>query len=527
MNQMNAIPDPAVNQTENETGKDANATKAEEPEGLGGLGRTLEFMMLKITQLETLAEVQQAEIVSLRKHLQEHLNADHTDSKVALVQKDPDAHMEEIQATMKGVIKKHAHQLKHREFHSKARAASQAELLEKRQKTTKADAASLESSLSSKIPIVDDAIDFVEDRVEDVKDGTGLVGDALGNAYDSAKDKIDFVARTTIDSVQMAMDILVRGFTDWNAWLVAGSAYEAVRTVFSVGWELMHCPHRGHHHQLIACLGGWVQHLAPAVHWMAAPLQLVAGSAYEAVRTVFSVGWELMHCPHRGHHHQLIQCLGGWIQHFAPPLHWMPNPVKALANGQIMSLLPGQLNQIASGDIMGLLPGQLNQIASGNIMGLMPGQLNQIASGDIMGLLPGQLNQIASGNIMGLMPGPMQLLGGGQTNSIQNMLTLGNALMKCSDSQQQDLVQCLGFQIVGTTGEAHGGQQDLGQVCLLNANSRQAAVSEQSSEPHFDAAKGILPRASHSHFYVEVIAAALVQPDVSPHVTAIAPLLKL
>ena len=165
---------------------------------------------------------------------------------------------------------------------------------------------------------------------------------------------------------------------------------------------------------------------------------------------MFSVGWELMHCPHRGHHHELIQCLGGWIQHLAPPLHWMPNPVKALANGQIMSLLPEQLNHIASGNIMGLLPGPLKNIADGDIMGLLPGQLNQIASGDIMGLLPGQLNQIASGNIMGLMPGPMQLLGGGQPNSIQNMLTLGNALMKCSDSQQQDLVQCLGFQIVGS-----------------------------------------------------------------------------
>ena len=230
--------------------------------------------------------------------------------------------------------------------------------------------------------------------------------------------------------------------------LVAGSAYEAVRTVFSVGWELAHCPHRGHHHQLIGCLGGWIQHLAPAVHWMAAPLQLVAGSAYEAVRTVFSVGWELMHCPHRGHHHQLIQCLGGWIQHLAPPLHWLPHPVHALANGQIMSLLPGQLNQIATGNIMGLLPGQLNQIASGNIMGLLPGQLNQIASGNIMGLLPGQLNQIASGDIMGLMPGPMQLLGGGQTNSIQNMLTLSNALMDCAGSQQSDLVKCLGFKII-------------------------------------------------------------------------------
>ena len=231
--------------------------------------------------------------------------------------------------------------------------------------------------------------------------------------------------------------------------LVAGSAYEAVRTVFSVGWELMHCPHRGHHHHLIQCLGGWIQHLAPAVHWMAAPLQLVAGSAYEAVRTVFSVGWELMHCPDTGHHHHLIQCLGGWIQHLAPAVHWMAAPLQAIASGDIMGLLPGQLNDIARGDIMKLLPKQFDDIASGDIMGLLPGQLNDIARGDIMKLLPKQFDDIASGNITGLMPGPLQLLGGGQTNSIQNMLTLGNALMECSDSQQKDLVQCLGFQIVG------------------------------------------------------------------------------
>ena len=36
--------------------------------------------------------------------------------------------------------------------------------------------------------------------------------------WQARRAEIDFVARTTIDSVQMAMDILVRGFTDWNAW---------------------------------------------------------------------------------------------------------------------------------------------------------------------------------------------------------------------------------------------------------------------------------------------------------------------
>ena len=255
-----------------------------------------------------------------------------------------------------------------------------------------------------------------------------------------------------------------------------------MRILAHIGWELQtHC-HTHNHVEMTKCLARSLAKYSPPVDFLPDPLKkvangqvldllpdqvkLVAGSAYEAVRTVFSVGWELMHCPRRGHHHDLIRCLGGWVQHLAPAVHWMAVPLQAIASGDIMGLLPGQLKDIASGDIMkllpkqfddiasgnimGLLPGPLKNIADGDIMGLLPGQLNQIASGDIMGLLPGQLNQIASGNIMGLMPGPMQLLGGGQPNSIQNMLTLGNALMKCSDSQQQDLVQCLGFQIVGS-----------------------------------------------------------------------------
>ena len=200
--------------------------------------------------------------------------------------------------------------------------------------------------------------------------------------------------------------------------LVAGTTYEAIRTVFSVGWELMHCQHRGHHHDLIRCLAHWVYGLVNPLPWLPEPVKLVAGSAHEAVRTVFSVGWELMHCPERGHHHHLIACLGRWIQRLAPPLNWMPDPIKTLANGQITSLLPGQLNQIVSGDIMGLLPGQLNQIASGNILGLMPG--------------------------------PMQLLGGSDPNSIANMITMGKELMKCSEAAAKgDLVQCLGYKIIG------------------------------------------------------------------------------
>ncbi|CAE7223271.1 unnamed protein product [Symbiodinium natans] len=104
--QMNSIPDPALNKTrENETGENANETgenaNETDAEGLGGLGRTLEFLMLKVTQLETLCELQQAKIVSLEKtvkellQIPEHLDADHKDSQVTLLQTDPAAHMQE------------------------------------------------------------------------------------------------------------------------------------------------------------------------------------------------------------------------------------------------------------------------------------------------------------------------------------------------------------------------------------------------------------------------------------------------
>ena len=248
----------------------------------------------------------------------------------------------------------------------------------------------------------------------------------------------------------------------------------------------------------------WPSHLKSVaegkiVDIMPYPLRMVAHTHHEAMRTVFSVGWELMHCPHRGHHHQLIQCLGRWIMHFANPLHWMPHPVKTLANGRIldllpnpvksvaqgrildllpsqvksvaqgrildlvpepvrkvadgriMGLLPDALNKVAGGNIMGLLPDPLNKVAGGNIMDLLPGQLHHIARGNIMALLPWQLNKIVHGRIMHLLPEPVQLIAGGQADSIRTTLTLGNELMKCANpTSQGDLVQCLGFKIVGS-----------------------------------------------------------------------------
>ena len=93
-------------------------------QGFGELGRNFEFMMLKLAQLETLCELQQVEIESLKKTvkgLAEHV--DHQDSVVSLVQKDEGTRMQEAQHTLKRVLSKHVHQRATKEFHPKPRTA--------------------------------------------------------------------------------------------------------------------------------------------------------------------------------------------------------------------------------------------------------------------------------------------------------------------------------------------------------------------------------------------------------------------
>ncbi|CAE7782426.1 unnamed protein product [Symbiodinium sp. KB8] len=111
--QMNDIPNPA-NFTLN--GSMPNASQ-----GVGELGKSFEFMMLKLAQLETLCELQQAELETLRKTvkgLAEHV--DHPDSVASLVQKDEKTRMQETQQTLKRVLAKHAQQHKNKDFHPKA-----------------------------------------------------------------------------------------------------------------------------------------------------------------------------------------------------------------------------------------------------------------------------------------------------------------------------------------------------------------------------------------------------------------------
>ena len=128
----------------------------------------------------------------------------------------------------KKVIQKHHHQRQTREYltphsrdskdskASKAPEGEKAALLERsaRQKQeSKSKSEALDAVVSSKfIEDVGSGIADVAGGVAGaVTDGTGLVGDALGDAYEAAADQVSFVANTVIDTVEMAVTILLLG----------------------------------------------------------------------------------------------------------------------------------------------------------------------------------------------------------------------------------------------------------------------------------------------------------------------------
>ncbi len=182
--------------------------------GFGSLGANLEFMMLKLAQLETIVELQQLEIHELKQFKLQHMAKEHNVStpKVSMIDKkaQDEAKTKKAQEVLKKVLRKHNHQRDRKEYvrsnpseekeQKEQESSVKQELLErqikeKKQETkTESQSVSLDNSVSSKIPIIDDAVDVITD-------GTGMIGDALGDAYDAAEDQVSFVADTVIDSV--------------------------------------------------------------------------------------------------------------------------------------------------------------------------------------------------------------------------------------------------------------------------------------------------------------------------------------
>ncbi|CAE7485100.1 unnamed protein product [Symbiodinium natans] len=79
--------------------------------------------MLKVAQLETLAELQQTEIgIQAEKieKLEKHLGMEPSDSGASMAQKTSEKSMQLVQATLKRVVEKHARQRDTRQYHPAA-----------------------------------------------------------------------------------------------------------------------------------------------------------------------------------------------------------------------------------------------------------------------------------------------------------------------------------------------------------------------------------------------------------------------
>ncbi|CAE7763310.1 unnamed protein product, partial [Symbiodinium necroappetens] len=258
-----------------------------------------------------------------------------------------------------------------------------------------------------------------------------------------------------------------------------------MRILYHIGWELQNTCHTHNHIEVTKCLARSLAKFSPPVDFLPDRLKKVANGQVldllpdqlkkvannqildllpDQLKILFHLGWELTGSCKGNHNHVAVtKCLASSLTKVGKLLDFLPDPLQKVANGKVFDLLPDQLRILfhLGWELWHSCKGNHNHVEVTKCLArslakfsppldFLPDPLKKVASGDIMGLLPGQLNQIASGNIMGLMPGPMQLLGGGQANSIQNMLTLGNALMDCSDSQQSDLVKCLGFKIIAS-----------------------------------------------------------------------------
>ncbi|CAE7513079.1 unnamed protein product, partial [Symbiodinium sp. CCMP2456] len=245
--------------------------------------------------------------------------------------------------------------------------------------------------------------------------------DTLKDGYNAAKDKAEWLKNNAISTVEQAVAILSQGFSDFGASCPHSSA-PSIRTfnryelkiffgdlrckislmgqstplfglnfgehriglpsqfkiLWHVGWELVDSCRGTHNHiEVTKCLARSLAKFSP-------PLDLLPSQ----MRILYHLGWELQNTCHTHNHKEVTKCLARSLAKFSPPVDFLPDPLKKVANGQVLDLLPHQLKKVANGNIQDLLPNPLKTIANGNIQDLLPNPLKTIADGNIMQLIP-------------------------------------------------------------------------------------------------------------------------------------------
>ncbi|CAE7837935.1 ttn-1, partial [Symbiodinium necroappetens] len=458
--EMNDIPNPA-NFTLN--GSMPNASQGVwADQRVGELGKSFEFMMLKLAQLETLCELQQAELETLRKTvkgLAEHV--DHPDSVASLVQKDEKARMQETQQTLKRVLAKHAQQHKNKDFHPKASrqnyrpADAKPESPKRATEAGASDRAELlaggarQSGSKGSQRIFGEVARWAGDRIEDVQS----IAESTADAYSAATDKVAsassdllqvaFIANTAIDTVEMAVAILLKGFSDWGADCeisgpsirdyieeceITGSREQKFGWFGTISVPIIECRQRsvlmaldwGRQKCKISLMGQEIT----LFDFNFGSLEMTWPAPIE---TAIDIGTGLSNCGDGN----IFTCLGSKILNH---ITW-PDKLKKVVDGNVQDLLPDKLQKVADGNVQDLLPDELKKVADGNVQDLLPDKLKKVADGNVQDLLPDELKKVADGNVQDLLPDKLKKVADG---NIQDLLP--DKLKKVVDGKVQDLL---------------------------------------------------------------------------------------
>ena len=467
--ELKQIPDPT-----NKTGQ----AQDNETTGFGGLAKQLEFMMLKMVQLETLCEMQQYEIETLRLKVKEHdkiLAKDH-EGLIQVPKRDPETHLKKTQKTLERVAMKHSHQLTTRDFHPSPRApepkaAERSEvLLEKRHESSSKHGAAIWNWF-------EDTANKYASKVEEKLVGTS---DQLANSYQTVLDQggldeqIEFFANAAIDDVAKAVAVLTKGFSTFEfscsqtspqqrldggrlitffgrfsctldlmgqrtnalaidlGWIdldlpgplgtLTSYPVNAVKSILEVGRAMEGCTETRNSHGMKMCLAYHIAHARPMVEFLPvnlrAVVQTLGNFPPNAIRSVLKVGETLQHCTMYGDSSRdFIFCLAYYITEIAPTVNFLPVHLRDAARylNNPLELFSGGLKQAL-------------QHLTSNPLELFSGGLKQA------------LQQLTS-NPLALMPTPLQ-----------TMATVGETLNDCTDKKShEELLQCFGFKLLEHT----------------------------------------------------------------------------
>ncbi|CAE7330642.1 unnamed protein product [Symbiodinium sp. KB8] len=402
MKDIHGIPNPmGDNESEN------NETN----EGFGDLAKNLEFLLLKVAQLETVAEMHEARIETQQLQIDEHRKVIEAQQKeiealkgegreggptgglfLEIEHKDAQTRLSEAQNILTTVIKKHTRQRETRKFHEDP----ESEVEEPEVELAGEGATSQQSSSTNES--VSWPWKHRRRRWNPVHIAKS-VADTMSDGYNAAKDKAKWLAENTINTVEVAIKVLSNGFSDFGAScphrVAAGfvnfDMHHGVRIRFGsfnckisligqstglfgfdlgthqipfppelraighVGWDLAHhCA--GHHNHLTVgkCLARLLAEKAP-------PLDFLP----DTMRVLGHIGHELMTtCGPHHNHIEITKCLARSLAKYAPPLDFLPEQVRKVTDGRIHELFPAHFGILGhiGWEVMHHCPGHHNHI---------------------------------------------------------------------------------------------------------------------------------------------------------------------